>query len=57
MMIPATMAALGDQAAMEAAARLQSQYATLQTAGCNLIVAGVTNSLEITRALSEGLAA
>ena len=50
-------AALGDQEAMEAAARLQPQYATLQTAGCNLIVAGVTNSLEITRALSEGLAA
>lgn len=48
--------ALGDKEAMEAAAQLQEQYQSLQTAGCRLIVSGKTNSQEIDRALSEGLA-
>lgn len=55
-MTSAFRAALGDEKAMEAAAKLQPQYQSLRTAGCNLIVSGETNSLEIDRALSEGLA-
>ncbi|MBU2740934.1 MULTISPECIES: GspE/PulE family protein [Acidithiobacillus] len=55
-MTRAFRAALGDEKAMEAAAKLQPQYQSLRTAGCNLIVSGETNSLEIDRALSEGMA-
>jgi type II secretory ATPase GspE/PulE/Tfp pilus assembly ATPase PilB-like protein len=56
-MTRAFRAAMGDEQAMEAAAKLQPQYQSLRTAGCRLIVSGETNSLEIDRALSEGMSA